>query len=37
MKSKLMLLISILAIATMVLTACGAGKSNEPVTITLWE
>jgi len=37
MKSKLMLLISILVIATMVLTACGGGASKEPVTITFWE
>ena len=37
MKSKLMLLISILVVATMVLTACGGGASKEPVTITFWE
>lgn len=37
MKSKLMLLMSIFVIATMVLTACGGGASNEPVTITFWE
>ncbi|MCC6568670.1 MAG: extracellular solute-binding protein [Anaerolineales bacterium] len=37
MKKKLNLLISLLLIAAFALTACGAGKSNEPVTITFWE
>jgi arabinogalactan oligomer/maltooligosaccharide transport system substrate-binding protein len=37
MKSKLMLLMSILVIATMMLTACGGGASKAPVTITFWE
>lgn len=36
MKSKLMLLLSILIVATMVLTACGP-KDTGPVTITFWE
>ncbi len=36
MKSKLMLLVSILVVATMVLTACG-GQATGPVTITFWE
>ncbi len=36
MKSKLMLLVSLLVVATMVLTACGT-KDAGPVTITFWE
>jgi len=36
MKSKLMLLLSILVVATMLLTAC-APKDTGPVTITFWE
>ena len=36
MKSKLMLLLSILVVATMLLTACGS-KDTGPVTITFWE
>ena len=36
MKSKLMLLLSILVVATMLLTACGP-KDTGPVTITFWE
>ena len=36
MKSKLMLLLSILVVATMLLTACGS-KPTGPVTITFWE
>jgi arabinogalactan oligomer / maltooligosaccharide transport system substrate-binding protein len=36
MKSKLMLLVTVLVIATMMLTACG-GKTTGPVTITFWE
>jgi arabinogalactan oligomer/maltooligosaccharide transport system substrate-binding protein len=37
MKSKLMLLVSILVVATMMLTACGGGAPAGPVTITFWE
>ena len=39
MKSKISLLISLLVIASMALSACGAigGASSEPLTITFWE
>jgi arabinogalactan oligomer/maltooligosaccharide transport system substrate-binding protein len=36
MKSKLMLLTSILVVATMVLTACGGGTTTEQIEVTFW-